>query len=153
MKKKSSFIELSRFQFYLMLQTLFIGMVLLYQLIWFIYGKNIMADCIVSGRLNELQNSGTILYKFAIADQTYNDYDTRNEATIINNQIEIVYLSFYPRLSRINRFYNNWLGFIIMYGLFCAFTSALFLIPQETIPANTYFYFTKKKPWVNIIEK
>lgn len=153
MKKKDRLIELSKNQFYLLLQSMFIVMVLLYQLIWFVYGKNMMADCIVSGRLNELQNSGTLLYKFSVADKVYDDYDLRNEVKIINDQIEIVYLSFYPSFSRVNTFKNNWLGYIITYGLFCTFTSFLLLIPNDTMPAHTYFYFTKKKPWINLIVK
>ncbi len=153
MKKKDRFVELSRYQFYLLLQTIFIGMVLLYQLIWFIAGDTIMGDCIVYGRKNELINSGTIAYRFIVKDKLFEDYDTRNEATIINDKIEIVYLCFLPSFSRINSFKNNWLGFIIAYSIFCAFTTLLFFIPNDTMPAGTYFYFTKKKPWVNLIEK
>jgi hypothetical protein len=152
-KKQDNFVELSRYQFYLLLQSIFISIVLLYQLIWFFAGNTTIADCIVYGRKNELKNSGTIAYRFITNNKLYEDYDTRNEAVILNDQIEIVYLSFLPSFSRINSFKNNWLGYIIAYGLFCTFTSLLFFIPNDTMPAGTYFYFTKKKPWVNMIEK
>jgi hypothetical protein len=152
-KKKDSFIELSRSQFYIMLQIIFIGMVLLYQLIWFAFGKTTMAECHVYGRKNELNNSGTLAYRFTANETLYTDYDTRNEIPITQEYIEVKYLSFAPSLSRINSFTNNWMGFMIAYGIFFAFTSLLFFIPNDTMPAHTFFYFTKKKPWINMIEK
>ena len=146
-------IELSRTQFFILLQSIFIGIVLLYQLMWFCFGKNVYAECFVYGRLNELENSGTIMYKYVVNNHTYEDYGTRNEISTATKSINIRYLSFAPSIARINTFYAHWIGFIIAYFIFFTFTTLLFFIPNDTMPARSYFYFTKKKPWVNIIEK
>jgi hypothetical protein len=152
-KHNDNFIELSSFKFYLLLQTLMIGSIMLYQLVWFVFGTTTMADCFVYGHKNELQNSGTLYYRYNAFEKDYEDYGTRNEVPISLENVEIKYLSFAPSFSRINSFENNWLGFIIAYGLFLVITSLIFLIDNDTMPKNSYFYFTKKKPWINMIVK
>jgi hypothetical protein len=154
MKKYNfDFFEISKFKLYLLLQFIFIAIVLLYQLIWFTYGKNTMAECFVNGRINQLENSGTMVYRFEANGKFYEDYDTRNGAPVVQDHIEIKYLSFAPSLSRINSFESNWLGYFIAYGIFCTILSIIFLIPNDTMPRNSFFYFTKKKPWINMIVK
>jgi hypothetical protein len=152
-KRNDNFIELSSFKFYLLLQTLVVGSIMLYQLLWLVFGTTTMADCFVYGHKNELQNSGTLYYRYNTFEKNYEDYGTRNEVPISQESIEIKYLSFAPSFSRINSFENNWLGFIIAYGLFLVITSLIFLIDNDTMPKNSYFYFTKKKPWINMIVK
>ncbi len=151
-KKQGSFIELSKFKFYLLFQCAFIIGVLSYQLLWY-FGKTTMADCYVYGRMNELKNSGTLAYRYVVNDSLYEDYATRNEIPITQEQIEIKYLPFWPSMSRINTFEGNWLGFLIAYSIYFTISSMIFLIPNDTMPKNSYFYFTKKKPWVNMIVK
>jgi hypothetical protein len=29
----------------------------------------------------------------------------------------------------------------------------IFFIPNETMPRNSFFYFTRKKPWIHMIVK
>jgi hypothetical protein len=151
-KNKDSFIELSKFKFYLLFQCAFIFAVLSYQLLWY-FGKTTMADCYVYGRMNELNNSGTLAYRYFVNDKKYEDYATRNETPIAQETIEIKYLPFWPSMSRLNTFVGNWLGFIIAYAIYFTISSMIFLIPNDTMPKNSYFYFTKKKPWVNMIVK
>ena len=149
----SKLIELSSLQFYALLQCIFISAVMLYQFIWFAFAVKSSADCFVYGKLNELENSGTIVYQYIVNGNTYENYGTRNGVAITVQQIEVEYLSFAPSFSRINTFYSNWLSFIVAYLIYFTFTTLLFFIPNDTMPTNSYFYFTKKKPWVNIIEK
>jgi hypothetical protein len=112
-----------------------------------------MADCFVYGKMNELKNSGTLAYRYHANNKVYEDYGTRNEIPIAQEQIEIKYLPFWPSMSRINTFEGNWLGFFIAYAVYFTISSMIFLIPNDTMPRNSYFYFTKKKPWVNMIVK
>ena len=153
--KKS--VEFSRFQLYFLLQFIFIGIILLYQSVWHFYGVTTTADCsVTSNRLNyknAIINSGTLSYLYHANDIVYEDYTTRNEIPLEQNEIEVKYLKFWPSMSRANTFEENWLGFFITYGIFFMFTSLFFLIDNDTVPNKSYFYFTRKKPWVNIIIK
>jgi hypothetical protein len=151
-KKKDSFIEFSKFTFYLLFQFVFIFGILSYQLLWYC-SKKTVADCYVYGRMNELQNSGTLVYRYFVNNKKYEDYTTRNEISVAQQTIEIKYISFWPSMSRVNTFSGNWLGFLVGYGIYFSITSIIFLIPNDTMPRNSYFYFTKKKPWVNMIVK
>lgn len=103
--------------------------------------------------MNELKNSGTLAYRYFVDNKMYEDYATRNETPIAQENIEIKYLPFWPSISRLNTFAGNWLGFLIAYALYFTISSMIFLIPNDTMPRNSYFYFTKKKPWVNMIVK
>lgn len=151
-QKQNSFIELSKFKFYALFQCIFIFGVLSYQLLWY-FGKTTMADCYVYGRMNELENSGTLSYRYIVNDSVYEDYVTRNGTPIAQEKIEIKYLPCCPSMSRLNTFEGNWLGFLIAYAIYFTISSMIFLIPNDTMPKNSYFYFTKKKPWVNMIVK
>ncbi len=151
-KKPYSFVEISTFRMYLLLQCIFIFGILSYQLLWY-FGTTTMADCYVYGRMNELNNSGTLVYRYVVNDKTYEDYATRNEIPIAQEKIEIKYLPFWPSMSRLNNFSGNWLGFLIAYAIYFAISSIIFLIPNPTMPKNSYFYFTNKKPWINMIVK
>ncbi len=150
-------VEFSRFQLYFLLQFIFIGIIMLYQFIWYINGTITIADCSVTSNnytyKNSIINSGTLSYRYKVNGNIYDDYTTRNEIPLEQKEIEVKFLKFWPSMSRVNTFEDNWLGFIITYGLFLAFTSALFLIDNETVPNKSYFYFTRKKPWINIIIK
>lgn len=156
MKNKNTNTEFSRFELYFLLQGIFIGFVLLYQLVWH-FGKTTIANCSVTTNINtyknSIENSGTLSYSYNVNGNVYNDYTTRNEIPITQNEIEVKYLSFWPSISRVNTFEDNWLGFIITYSIFLIFTTLFFLIDNETIPNKSYFYFTKNRPWVNIIQK
>jgi hypothetical protein len=149
-------IEFSRFQLYFLLQFIFIGLVMLYQLLWY-FGGTTKADCSVT--INDLNynnaiiNSGTLSYIYHVGNKAYTDYTTRNEIPLEQKEIEVKYLKFWPSMSRVNTFEDNWLGFIITYGVFFTFTSVFFLIDNDTVPNRSYFYFTRKKPWINIIIK
>ncbi len=151
-KKQTSFIEFSKFKFYLLFQSIFIGLVLCYQLCWY-FGKTTIAECYVYGRIDRLEESGTLFYRYEVGGKKYEDYATRNGIPIAQSTIEIKYLTGRPSISRINSFEGNWLGFIIAYAIFFTVTSIIFLIPNDTMPRNSYIYFTKKKPWVNMIIK
>jgi hypothetical protein len=150
--KQDSLIEVSKFKFYLLFQCIFIFGVLSYQLVWY-FGKTTMADCYVYGRMNQLENSGTLAYRYMANDSLYEDYATRNGTPIAQEQIEIKYLTLWPSVSRLNTFEGNWLGFLIAYAIYFTISSMIFLIPNDTMPKNSYFYFTKKKPWINMIVK
>jgi hypothetical protein len=152
-QKTNNFIELSSLQFYLLLQIIVIVCIFLYQSLWFFGSKNTMADCFVYGRQNQLKNSGTLYYRYYDNYNWYEDYGARSEVPISQEKIEIKYLSFMPSVSRINSFENNWLGFMIAYGIFLTITSLIFLIDNDTMPKNSFFYFSTKKPWVNMIVK
>jgi hypothetical protein len=123
-----------------------------YQICWF-FGKTTLAECYVFGNKRTIENSGTLVYRYYVGAKMYEDYTTRNETPTVQSNIEIKYLPFWPSLSRLNTFAGNWLGFIIAYAIFFTVTSMIFLIPNDTMPRNSYFYFTKKKPWVNMIVK
>ena len=151
-KKQPFFIEFSKFRFYLLFQCIFIFGILSYQLLWY-FGKKTTAECYVYGRVNELNNSGTLAYRYFVNDKKYEDYATRNEIPVTQEVIEIKYLPFWPSMSRLNNFYGNWLGFIIAYAVYFTISSMIYLIPNDTMPKNSYFYFTKKKPWINMIVK
>jgi hypothetical protein len=112
-----------------------------------------MAECYVYGRMNELKNSETLAYRYVVHNKIYEDYATRNEVPITQETIEIKYLVFWPSISRVNTFSGNWLGFLIAYAIYYSISSMIFLIPNETMPRNSYFYFIKKKTWVNTIVK
>ena len=148
--------EFSRFQLYFLLQSIFIGLVLMYQIVWY-FGETELADCSITTNdlnyKNAIINSGTLSYRYKVNDIVYNDYTTRNEIPLDQKVIEIKYLSFWPSMSRVNTFYENWLGFMVTYGIFFTFISLLFLVDNDTVPNKSYFYFTRKKPWINMIIK
>jgi hypothetical protein len=154
-------LELSKFRFYVMLQCLLVGGILLYQLIWFCFGETTLAGGEVTdvywrnSKFSHLQkeSSGTVKYSYIVNGVTYNDYDTRNGLDINTTTVEVVYLSFAPAMSRLNSFYNNWYGFGIGYLIFFTVTSFIFLIPNDTMPSNSYIYFTSKKPYLHMIIK
>lgn len=150
-------IEFSRFQLYFLLQFIFIALVLLYQSLWYFASTTTLADCSVTSNdltyKNAIINSGTLSFRYKVNDKIYDDYTTRNEIPLEQKEIEVKYLNTWPSSCRVNTFENNWLGFMITYGLFFVFTSMFFLIDNDTVPNRSYFYFTRKKPWVNIIQK
>ena len=156
MSKAGSYLEFSRFQLYFIVQGIFIGLIMIYQLLWF-FGKTTRADCSVTTNdltyKNSIINSGTLSYRYYANEQAYDDYTTRNEIPLTQKEIEIKYLSFWPSMSRVNTFMDNWAGFLITYSIFFAFTSLLFLVDNDTVPNKSYFYFTSKKPWINMIIK
>ncbi len=153
---KNEQLELSKFKFYLLLQYIFLIPVMCYQLCWY-FGKTTTADCYVKGIVrpdyDNTETSGTLFYSYEADGKLYEDYATRNGTPISQKNIEVKYLSFCPSLSRLNTFEGNWLGFIIAYGIFFTITSIIFFVPNETMPRNSYIYFTKQKPWVHMIVK
>ncbi len=156
MKKtqKSSFIELSKLQLYLVLHGIFIGFILLYQGLW-LFSKTTVAQCYtnVYGGDKFAEGSGTLVYKYRVEGKDYSDYTTRNEAPLSENTVEIQYLPFWPSMSRINDDEHKWLGFMIGYAIFFAVTSIIFFVPNPTMPRHSYFYFTKQKPFIHMIVK
>jgi hypothetical protein len=155
-KISSTHIEFSKFKFYLLLQSVVVIPILCYQLCWH-FGETTMANCYVKGikrfDYDNTKNSGTLFYNYQVNGITYEDYATRNEIPLTQKQIEIKYLTFSPSTSRLNTFEGNWLGFLIAYGLFFTISSIIFLIPNDTMPKNSYLYFTKQKPFIHMIVK
>lgn len=150
-------VEFSRFKLYFLVQFIFIVPIMLYQLLWFFASTTTLADCSITTNTlnykNAIINSGTLSYRYKANETIYEDYTTRNEILLEQKEIEVKHLNFWPSMSRVNTFEDTWLGFIITYSLFFIFTSAFFLIDNDTVPNRSYFYFTRKKPWVNIIQK
>jgi hypothetical protein len=152
--------ELSKFRFYLALQFLFVGFVLLWQLVWFCCGKTTAAlgevtDVYWKNNRNKFSKefSGSVTYTYYVNGVQYDDYDTRNGLDISTTEVEVVYLNFLPSWSRLNTFYNNWYGFGIAYLIFFTITSFIFLIPNDTMPSNSFIYFSKRKPYLHMIIK
>lgn len=151
----NSFLELSKFKLYLLFHGIFIGAILLYQSVW-LFSKTTNADCYAYNAENLLRKGlspGTLVYHYWVNDQMYFENTTRNEIPIAQNSIRIRYLNFYPSISRVDSFAGNWLGFVIAWGIFFVITSMIFFLPNETMPNNSYFYFTKQKPWIHMIVK
>jgi hypothetical protein len=154
----SNLLEFSKFRFYLLLQGIVVFSILLYQLVWFVFGETVMANCKANfyathGHKDLEENSGTLLYNYYVGENFYEDYATRNGTPLAQTEVEIKYLRFAPSISRINSYYGSWLGFIIAYGLFLVITSLMFLVPNDTMPANSFIYFSKQKPWIHMIVK
>ena len=151
----SNFLELSKLQLYLAFHGIFIGVVLLYQAVW-LFSKPTMAYCYA---YNEQQlvarneTPGTLVYHYIVNDKMYRETTTRDEIPLAQHSVRIRYLSFLPSVSRLDTFSGNWLGFIIAWGIFFVITSMIFFIPNETMPKNSFFYFTRKKPWIHMIVK
>lgn len=154
-KSLKPFFELSKFKFYLFLHLLFIGPVLLYQSIW-LFSNTTTAYCYAYNAeqlIGRHEDPGTLVYHYLVDDKMYRETTTRNEIPIDQHTISIKYLPFYPSWSRPDTFESNWAGFIIAWGIFFVITTMIFFIPNETMPRNSYFYFTKRKPWINMIVK
>jgi hypothetical protein len=157
-KVHSNLLEFSKFRFYLLLQGIVLFSILLYQLVWFVFGETTIANCKANfhathGHKDLEENSGTLLYNYYAGEYFYEDYTTRNGTPLAQTEVEIKFLRFAPNISRLNTYEGNWLGFIIAYGIFFTITSLIFLIPNDTMPANSYIYFSRQKPWVHMIVK
>ena len=150
-----SFFELSKLKFYLLLHGIVIGLMLLYQSIW-LFSNTTTAYCYAYNAdqlVSRNQDPGTLVYHYLVDDKMYMETTTRNGVPIEQHTISIKYLTFYPSWSRPDTFEANWVGFIIAWGIFFVITTMIFFIPNETMPKNSYFYFTKRKPWINMIVK
>lgn len=149
------FLELSKFRFYLLLHIIFIGAILLYQSIWQT-GVTTIAYCYAYNEeqlVKRGESPGTLVYHYLVDSKMYRETTERNELPLTQHQIRIRYLPFYPSISRPDTFKGNWLGFIIAWGLFFIISTMIFFIPNETMPSNSYFYFSRKKPWIHMIVK
>ena len=154
-KINSYFLELSRVQLYLVLHAVFIGSFLLYQSLW-IFSKTTSAYCYAYNEEQLVargQSPGTLVYHYVVNDKMYRETTTRNEIPLTQHSIQVKYLSFYPAFSRIDSFYGNWAGFVMAWGIFFVITTMIFFIPNDTMPSNSFFYFTSKKPWIHMIVK
>jgi hypothetical protein len=139
-----------------LLHGIFIGLILLYQSIWFFFSEKTMASSnIYWGPYKELRviEPGTILYHYQVNGIDYSGETTRNGIPITEQTIEIRYLTFSPSISRPDTYASNWLGFQIAWLIFFVITSMIFFIPNDTMPRNSYFYFTRRKPWIHMIIK
>jgi len=154
-KTDRSFLELSKLKLYLLFHGIFIGTVLLYQSVW-LFSKTTMAYCYAYNEkqlVERGESPGTLVYHYLADDVMYRETTTRNEIPLSQHQVQVRYLPFLPSVSRLDTFAGNWLGFIITWGIFFVITSMIFFIPNETMPKNSYFYFTKRKPWIHMIVK
>jgi len=154
-KIASTFLELSKLQLYLTFHGIFIGIVLLYQSVW-LFSKPTIAYCYAYNEeqlLSRNESPGTLVYHYIANDKMYRETTTRNEWPLSQHSIAVRYLSFLPAVSRLDSFEGAWLGFIIAWGIFFVITSMIFFIPNDTMPKNSYFYFTRRKPWIHMIVK
>lgn len=154
-KIDSGFLELSKLKLYLAFHGIFIGLVLLYQSAW-LFSKTTMAYCYVynaASLTSRGQNPGTLIYEYSVDGNDYRETTTRNETPLTQDTIRIRYLEFLPSVSRLDTFEGNWAGFIIGWGIFFVITSMIFFVPNETMPKNSYFYFTRKRPFIHMIVK
>ena len=154
-KVSASFLELSKLKLYIVFHALFIGIVLLYQSVW-LFSKSTTAYCYAYNEeqlLSRGESLGTLVYYYLAAGKMYMETSTRNETPLTQHNIPVRYLVFQPAVSRLDTFEGNWLGFIMAWGIFFVITSMIFFIPNETMPKNSYFYFTKRKPWIHMIVK
>ena len=148
-------VEFSKLQLYLLLQGIFIGSILLYQSLW-LFSESTDAACrFYQGPYAERRNinPGTLMYAYRAGDKIYTETTTRNETPLLQTTIRIRYLTFMPGVSRLDTYEGNWLGFQVALLIFFVITTMIFFIPNDTMPGKSYFYFTRKKPWINMIVK
>ena len=93
------------------------------------------------------------MYAYRAGDKIYTETTTRNETPLLQTTIRIRYLTFMPGVSRLDTYEGNWLGFQVALLIFFVITTMIFFIPNDTMPGKSYFYFTRKKPWINMIVK
>lgn len=152
-KISGQIVEFSKFRFFLLIHSLVIGCILLYQSIW-LFSNQTMAYCYAYNG-EQLQsrheNPGTLVYHYMVNGEMYRETTTRNEWPLNEHYIPIRYLPYFPSFSRPDTFQSNWAGFIIGWGIFFVITAMIFFIPNETMPRNSYFYFSRKKPWINML--
>lgn len=154
-KNAGYFLELSKLQLYLLFHGIFIGIILLYQGFW-IFSGTTDAYCYA---YNEEQltargeTPGTLVYHYKVHDKMYRETTTRNELPLTMHHIRIQYLKFMPSVSRPDHFMWKWTGFIIAWGIFFVISTMIFFIPNETMPRNSFFYFSRKRPWIHMIVK
>lgn len=149
------FLELSKPGLYFVLQFIFLAPVLLYQSLW-IFSVKTQAYYYTYNDQRYIVNPehlGTVIYQYDAAGKRYSATTTRNGLSLFENTVQIRYLPFYPAHSRPDTFEANWLGFLIAYGLYFTFTTMVFFIPNDTMPRNSFFYFTRKKPFIHMIVK
>ena len=154
-RSPSPFFELSKVGLYLLLHAIFIGAILLYQAVW-LFSETTTAYCYAYNEeqlLSSNENPGTLVYHYIAGNKMYRETTTRNEFPLTVHTIEIRYLSFMPSISRVNNFYDNWLGYIMAWIIFFVISSLIFFIPNETMPKNSFFYFTSQRPWIHMIVK
>lgn len=154
-KTSKPFLELSKNKLYLLLHGIFIGSILLYQSLW-LFSDTAMAYCYAYNEdqlVKRGQSPGTLVYHYVVDGKMYRETTTRNELPLSQHSIRIRYLPFYPEFSRVDNHYGNWLSFEIAWAIFFVITTMIFFIPNETMPKNSYFYFTDQKPWIHMIVK
>ncbi|CAN5851593.1 hypothetical protein BH11BAC4_BH11BAC4_24710 [soil metagenome] len=154
-KVGTPFLELSKLQLYIAFHAVFMGAVLLYQSVW-LFGKTTHAYCYAYNEaqlVSRGESPGTLVYHYMAGERMFRATTTRDELPLTQHTIKVRYLSFYPEISRPDTFEGTWLGYIIAWGIFFVITSMIFFIPNETMPRNSYFYFTKRKPWIHMIVK
>lgn len=154
-KNSRPYFELSKIKLYLLIHGVFIGSILLYQSIW-LFSKPTNAYCYAYNAdqlISRHQEPGTLVYHYLVNNKMFIETTTRNGVPLDQHYIQIRYIPLFPSFSRPDTFESNWAGFIIAWGIFFVITSMIFFIPNETMPRNSYFYFTRRKPWINMIVK
>lgn len=154
-KSYSSFLEFSKPRFYLLIHATVIGLILLYQSAW-LFSKSTTAYCYAYNSEQLLargEDPGTLVYHYLVDNELHRETTTRNGIPIDQHYINIRYFSLFPSFSRPDTFYGNWGAFIIGWGLFFVISTLIFFVPNETMPRNSFFYFTRRKPWINMIVK
>ena len=154
-KTNTSFLELSKLQLYLLFHALFIGVILMYQSLWF-FSDTTEAYCYAYNEdqlVSRGETPGTLVYHYVVDGKMFRETTTRNELPLTMHHIRIQYLKFLPSVSRPDHFMWKWAGFILAWGIFFVISTLIFFIPNETMPRNSYFYFTRRKPWIHMIVK
>ncbi len=137
---------------YLLLQTLIICLLVLYQCLW------LFADT-VEGRIvsfperyKNSDNGGYIGVEYIVDGVLYNEYFTRNARPKQFTNIPIKYFSFYPSYSRADNDFDAWMPSIIFYLIFFLGTTILFLPYKNTvIPDGSLFEIKLKFPFIKLI--
>ncbi len=154
-KVSGKILEFSKLKFFLLLHGIFVGGILCYQALWIFSEKVTAASGTYWGPYAERRNinPGTVVYAYRAGDQIFTGTTTRNGMSVKDTTLTIRYLTYFPSVSRPATYEGQWLAFQVAWLIFFVITGMIFFIPNETMPANSYFYFTKKKPWIHMIVK
>lgn len=95
--------------------------------------------------------AGPLVYFYQAGDKTYQNEVMRNGVSLFEQTLPVRYLQFAHASSRPIGFRWEWQGFLIFYGIFLVVSSVVLLTDNETFPRRSALYFTRKKPFINMI--
>ena len=138
--------------FYIFLHIVFIGLILLYQSIWFYKSNTTEGKVLILTKMapkGEKKNIQTIVIRYVVGNTIY---DKPYTTDILRDKIvRMRYLTFAPDWSRPDTFIGNWLTLLVVYFVFFLFTSITLLIDNDLMPGGTRIAFRRRKPWVEIL--